>query len=227
MSWKTSENITFHHDEILRISCIECKHETNHKVLVSANVNRTSEEHNEWDEFINSFTEWEKYQVAQCLGCNSILFREELTNDNHYPNSPVINIYPNPEQRFSIEHIDLLPRNDIKSIYAETLKAINSNQPILAGIGIRTVLDAITQEQKTRGNDLKEKIDNLVDKGVITGHEAETLHKLRDIGNKATHATIAYSNDELSVAMDVIEHLLQKIYILSYNVSQHLASPIK
>ena len=70
MSWKTSETVTFSHDEILQVSCICCECTTSHKVLVLTDVRIHSETGDGYYEAFDTFNQWEKYQVLQCLGCN-------------------------------------------------------------------------------------------------------------------------------------------------------------
>jgi Domain of unknown function (DUF4145) len=229
MPWKTSETITFSHEKRLQSSCVRCKSITNHKILVSADVRKDAEKGDGYHEHIDTFREWEEYQVIQCLGCNQKSFRQEYYDENMVLNNSDhdVCLYPNSEGRFPIKDIDLVPRDNIKNIYNETLKAISSNQPILSAIGVRTILEAVMQEQKAEGIKLEYYIEDLVRQGKLTRKEADTLHKLQDMGNKATHGTAIYTNTELNVAMDVIEHLLQKMYILSHHTDKHLPSPPK
>jgi Domain of unknown function (DUF4145) len=198
------------------VSCGECKGKKNHKILVSAYYD---EETPNFDSYCTD------HQVIQCLGCTHISFRRAVYDNNQY--EPISEkIYPDPAQRLPIEGVHLL-NPYIQSIYQETLKTINNNQVILFGMGIRTILEAITQEQKTPGIDLNEKITNLVKQGAVAQRDVGALHDLRRIGNEATHSIKPSSPKEIKVAMDVIEHLLQKIYILPYHVKENLSSPLK
>lgn len=199
------------------VSCGECKGKKNHKILVSAYYDIYSAE--------GFFVQTDDHQVIQCLGCTHISFRR-VHYDNHQEEAFFEKIYPDPAQRLPIEGVHLL-NPYIQSIYQETLKTINNNQVILFGMGIRTILEAITQEQKTPGIDLNEKITNLVKQGAVAQRDVGALHDLRRIGNEATHSIKPSSSKEIKVAMDVIEHLLQKIYILPYHVKENLSSPLK
>jgi hypothetical protein len=49
---------------------------------------------------------------------------------------------------------------------------------------------------------------------LIIQTEAEILHDLRFMGNKAAHEVKAHSTQELNLAFDVVEHLLKTVYIL-------------
>ena len=169
------------------------------------------------------------HQIIQCQGCDTISFRKEDSNsqDGYVQIGPdewgdIIyeELYPNRnEGRVPIRDIHLLP-TDIERIYAETLKAMNGGQPVLSGIGIRALIETTTKERNANGNDLKEKIDSLVTQGVLTKDGANILHQLRVLGNEAAHEVKPHSTDQLNLAMDVIEHLLQGVYILPYHANQ-------
>jgi hypothetical protein len=107
----------------------------------------------------------------------------------------------------------ILPQN-ISRIYEETHKAVCGKQPILAGIGIRALLEAVCKEKAAKGKDLEQKIDNLVQNGILTKAGAEILHSLRILGNVSAHEVKPHSENTLGIAMDVIEHLLSDVYIL-------------
>jgi hypothetical protein len=198
------------------VFCRKCQRNNDHKILVSAHIEVSNDGH---------FYGYSSDQIIQCLGCKCISFRHQFHEYDRDPGTSET-IYPDPKERLPIEGINIL-KPYIQNIYKETLKTINNKQVILFGIGIRTILEAITQEQNTPGIDLREKIDNLVKKGVITQKDVGVLHDLRRIGNEATHSIAPSSPKEMKVAMDVIEHLLEGIYILPHRVKENLSSPLK
>ena len=99
MPWKTSETITFSHEKRLQSSCVRCKSITNHKILVSADVRKDAEKGDGYHEYIETFREWEEYQVIQCLGCNQKSFRQEYYDENMVLNNSDhdVCLYPNSE----------------------------------------------------------------------------------------------------------------------------------
>jgi hypothetical protein len=109
----------------------------------------------------------------------------------------------------------------VARIYNETHSALCNKMPILAGIGIRVLIEAICKEKTASGKNLEEKIDSLVSMEVLTKDGAEILHSLRILGNIAAHEVASQSDDKLAVAMDVVEHLLNGVYILP-TIASHL-----
>jgi hypothetical protein len=52
--------------------------------------------------------------------------------------------------------------------------------------------------------------------GVLSKANAEVLHSIRIFGNEVVHKINIPSEDLLSVAMDIVENLLQSTYILPH-----------
>jgi hypothetical protein len=208
-------------DRRLTVSCGECRRKTNHLVLVSVDLSGTEEVGRDYE------IHWaSNYQIIQCEGCETVSFRRENSNseDGYVQVGPdeweeVIyeELYPDRnEGRVPIKDVHLLPP-EIERIYVETLKAINGGQPVLSGIGIRALIEATTKERRAGSGRLVDKINDLVVQGVLTREGADILHKLRTLGNEAAHEVKPHSTDQLSLAMDVIEHLLQGVYILPHH----------
>lgn len=65
------------------------------------------------------------------------------------------------------------------------------------------------------------KIDYLVKQGVLTTEGATILHKIRTLGNNAAHEVKPHDYVELGLALDVIDHLLQGVYILPYHANSN------
>lgn len=107
----------------------------------------------------------------------------------------------------------LLP-DSVSQVYAETYKALCNEQPVLAGVGIRALIEAVCQERNATGKTLEKKIDGLVDLNLLTSDGAKSLHNLRVIGNQAAHEVKPHSEEKLSAAMKIIEHLLEAVYVI-------------
>ncbi len=62
------------------------------------------------------------------------------------------------------------------------------------------------------------KIDDLVVKQILTTTGSKTLHKIRSLGNDAAHEVKPHNEKQLGLAMDVVEHVLNDVYILPTKV---------
>ena len=89
-----------------------------------------------------------------------------------------------------------------------------NDQPVLAGIGIRAIIEAVCKDRLAKGKNLQEKIDDLAKEGIITKDGAAILHSLRFIGNEAVHEVKAHTDQELTIALGVAEHILNSVYIM-------------
>jgi hypothetical protein len=165
---------------------------------------------------------WENYQVIECQGCNTISFRSVFGDDDFTPDdgpNERLEIYPDPHGREQLEDIALVPIS-LSAIYSETLHALDAGLPILAAIGIRAIVETVCQQKQATGRNLLDKINSLVSLGVLTQQGADVLHKLRTLGNQAAHEVKAHSSDQLNLAMRVVEHLLQAVYILPHHANR-------
>lgn len=93
---------------------------------------------------------------------------------------------------------------------------MNANARTLAAAGLRAVAEAICIEQGCVTGSLKQKIDALVTNGTLSRRDADYLHQHRFLGNEAVHQLSAPPEDEFGIALKILEHLLETIYIVPH-----------
>lgn len=196
--------------------CPDCKRTTKHTILASV-------AHSGFIEGPD-ISYHDEYAIVQCDGCEAICFRKESSNsedyDYHTGEADVcIKSYPEPSPEphegaaYITDEVYSMP-GIVQSIYSETLGAIRHGLPILAGIGIRAIVEATCHDQKASGRTLEKKIDDLVTKSLLTQKGADILHGLRLIGNDAAHQIKPPTKDQVAAAMKVIDHLLIGAYVI-------------
>jgi hypothetical protein len=211
---KMSKKITLDKtkDEIREVVCNRCDNRTNHVVCGSIESSWGNEDIQGVD----------IYETIKCSGCDSISFRISSSNsedcfvddEGNYINSETEEIYPSRLMgRSALEEIYSLPDN-VRSVYKETHIALCAKLKVLAGVGIRALVEAVCLEESTKGRTLEKRIDDLVKKEVLTKRNATILHKTRLLGNLAAHKAKAPSDSELDVAFDIVENLLETVYII-------------
>jgi transcription elongation factor Elf1 len=177
-----------------------------------------------------NFVDWgERYQVVKCNGCETVFFRRTQWNsedvDYYYgANGETVMTYNVTETLFPEAKVErrlirdfyLLPER-LQNIYNETALAINSNQPIHTGVGIRAILETICKDKQAEGNNLDSKINSLLEMGVLSKNGAGLLHKLRILGNASAHEVKPHSNLQLELALEVLDNLLLNVYILEHH----------
>lgn len=204
--------------EPIRVPCIECEQRTNHSVAASLNCHGSS----------ICVDYWINYQIVQCMGCETVTFLvisqhgEESdfdesgeayipTRTEHYP--------PRSAGRGEMDGRFYLPPQ-VQSVYSETVKALNNDQPILSGIGIRAIVESVCKEKAAFGRNLQDKIDWLVTQNILTRSDADVLHKIRALGNEAAHEARPHDAGQLALALEICEHLMKGVYLIPQYVAQ-------
>lgn len=198
--------------QIRQVVCNRCDNTTNHAVCGSVEFSWGNEDIQGVD----------VYEIIKCSGCDNVSFRIGSSNSDDcaqdeegryfYPETE--EIYPSRLMgRVALSDIYSLPEK-VRGIYKETHTALCSKLKILAGVGIRALVEAICSAEDAAGNTLEKKIDSLVVKNVLTAKNADILHKTRLLGNRAAHEIEAPSDSELDVAFDIVENLLETVYII-------------
>lgn len=218
MPYKTTTELNKTQGKEINIPCSTCSGKPAHNVAVSLDV--TGEE-----TYPGGFEfNWNAhYQIAQCLGCKAVSFRKVSTNsediyhfdDNEIEYVETESIYPSriAGRKALGDDTRYLPAV-VHSMYLETLSALANQSHVLAGIGVRALLELVCKEKSATGKDLFHKIDSLVASNSLTPASAAILHKIRALGNAAAHEVKPHTEKQLGLAMDVIEHLMKETFIL-------------
>lgn len=194
----------------IRTTCISCEKETNQTVLFKKAVPGYSK--GDLDEFY----------TVQCRGCDTVSFLHVARFKFGKREKPTVihNNYPETDFLYGVE-FDFLPEEDqqqlpkqIAALYEEITDAFESNSSILAGLGLRTLVEAVCIEQGIKGDNLLKKIQGLHSNGLISSTELPILDKLRLIGNYSAHQVRSLPMDKLNYALSIINHILKSIYIL-------------
>ncbi len=191
------------------IECVQCPGERWHSVIVRATIKTEVE---------NAFSE-DGYEVVRCDGCMSVSFYERSSVGTAGEPSIVLKevLHPPRRDRNARKMNDGSRRlpEQVGTIYAETILALNNGMSLLAGMGIRALVESVCKHKRIKGRNLKERIDGLADAGILGSTEAKHLHRLRFLGNKAAHEMKQPSRLELSSGLDVADHLLMTAYLLA------------
>ena len=196
--------------ELVKIECPKCGGGVrNHTVL--------REYKTRWDDQDAGEYGHDEYQICRCVGCETVRFRwVSWWSGDFGPRGtvPTVRVFPERVTRrwAQVESGDL--PEIVQRIYAETVKALNAGATILAGGGLRAIVEAICKEQNVSGKTLMEKVDALESKGFLTRPQAELLHEERYIGNAALHEITPPAAPDLEDGLDIVEGLLNTLYVL-------------
>ena len=206
------------------VLCPECHRDTCHKILQSVNDYWRSDDHPEY--YVDGATD---YQIIECQGCRTISFRTEGWFSEE--DGIFVSLYPERSiDRLTTKDIYLVPRK-LRRIYREVIDSYNNELYTLCAAGLRAIIEGICSEKNIKdgeveidvgeGNiktkrikNLQGKISGLAEKGVLTKSNADFLHEHRFLGNEALHELTQPYSDELRLAIEIIEHVLENIYEL-------------
>jgi len=194
--------------QIYEVACQQCDRNTRH--LVICGIWRGWE----YDGMSGS----ENYEIIQCQGCVKISFRETEAcsedEDEYGGYKENESLYPKriPGRKL-IEDNNSLP-TALRQSYIQTHTALCSSLNVLAGAGIRILIETVCLDQGAKSRNLYDKINDLVLLDVLTKSNAKILHETGIMGNLAAHGVEKPSDNNLSIAMDIVEVLLMNVYII-------------
>ena len=84
----------------------------------------------------------------------------------------------------------------------------------LAAIGIRLTVESLCAQKEAQGARLADQISDLHKKGFLTAEQTTGLHSIRFLGNDAAHDAAEPVDVELGAAMDVLDGVLDSVYVL-------------
>lgn len=199
-----------------RIYCNYCEHHTHHKLLYSHAYDNRSEE--DGVEMYGEFRLW------SCAGCDSCTLEDHYTSDmfSQLRDGAYVQEYDSiyyPESRVGFRNkkqFQNLPPK-LSKLYDEVISAHNDKLHILCSAGLRGLIEGICADKNISGRDLEKKIGGLT--AVLPANIVENLHGLRFIGNDAVHELESPNEFTLTVALDVVEDILNFLYALDYKVT--------
>lgn len=206
--------------------CRTCRGLRNYKVLFSKMINGE-----DGDEYISIY--WnEEYLVVECSGCETISFVKiygdsEMVNYSeddgsyeYYTESKIFPFYL--DSGIEISEKYLLPAT-IREVYNETIDAFKSKCFILTAGGFRATIEALCNHLKIKKADLSTRIDLLHEKGHLTINESKRLHSIRFLGNDSLHEMAVPQKEQLMIVLEVVNHLLENIFIQDKKIEGKIA----
>ena len=204
--------------------CRKCGRSTKHTVLYEKSITHDPDEYHCAS----------VYLFLECNGCEAISFRKEFHDLEQYyqvgPNEwehPIdVEIFPHfINGHNSIENTHEIPKI-VNNIYQESISSIHEGAFTLAGLGLRSTIEAICNDKKIKGSNLKIRINNMNRSGIISKSDAERLHAIRFMGNDAAHEIKKAKQKSVLIALKIIEHILLSVYVFEEEVNSHLEKPI-
>jgi hypothetical protein len=170
---------------------------------------------------------YENHRIVQCNGCETIGFMKATADSEDIDpedGSPMPRTEAFPKRlagRSKLKSRDLTSVPfEVQDVYEETYQALCHELRILAAIGIRATVEAVCKDNKASGDKLPQKMEYLVGNGTITEAQKTILMSLKNMGDESAHEVQRHSMDKLDTAFDVVENLLQNIYIMPWKAEK-------
>jgi hypothetical protein len=196
---------------IIQAPCNDCGRKTDHEVLKTHTKSFRGEEDYEW---------WKtSYRMIECRGCHFISLERSVTSwEDQQDDAPQTEYFPPPISRRFPSWIVELAMNvpielDLPDLITEIYSALHANNRRLATMGARTLLDLVMTDKVTDVGRFDQKLDAL-EKEFITKKQREFLEAALDVGHAASHRGHCPTAKQLDQVMDIVESILQQIYVL-------------
>lgn len=199
-------------EKIVWSDCKTCARSTRHEILSQQSVENDP----------HDYHYAETWQIVRCMGCLNVGFRYQYDDyenvwedeEGNYRHDTSVSTYPktikNHKQLDSSWHIPPVIRN----AYKQTLSAYGDEAFVLASVGLRATIEAVCNHLSISGNSLEKRIDQLFKGGYVSNEDKKRLHAIRFLGNDAAHEIKDPKESELRVALEIVEHILNSVFIL-------------
>lgn len=193
--------------KITKAPCRACHRETNHTILASHELSKTEE--------VPGLGEiwWSRsYEMLACCGCDDSVLLRETSSWSEDP-EPTSTYYPPPISRSLPNWRNKLPTK-LRSLLREIYAALQADSRTLALMGARTLVDVAVLDKIGDVGTFQQKLEKMEQGGFVGRQNREFLAAALDAGNAAAHRGYSPNINQLNHVMDIVENLLQAVYVL-------------
>ncbi len=188
------------------LHCNECRHQTKHQLLKEI-ANQGSEE---WgDDYVYHWTKG--HQLFECCGCSAVVLRQTYSDSES--DEQQVWYFPPRISRHKPNWLDKIP-GDAQRVMREVYRCLDADTRALPLMGLRTVLDMLIVEQVEDIGNFAQKLEKLQETGVISERNRKVLEAALDAGHAAAHRGWAPKLSHVHSVVDIVENLLQSVYLL-------------
>ncbi len=182
--------------------------------ILHASVKTVVESNSEYVEEMEDDLRWiTTFEMLQCLGCREIVLRRTVdweadmeSSVTYFP--PATSRNP-PKWRFRLG----VPAQ-LKRLLTEIYRSLDADTFSLPLMGARALLDMVMVGKVGDMGSFQGKLKELEKAGYVSSRNREVLEAAVDIGSAAAHRGHAATSDEIHTVMDIVENLIQSVYVL-------------
>lgn len=197
-----------------RIFCNNCKNETKHILKAEHSYISYYEKLRDEEGRIilgGDYSEGGHCRFWICAGCEQGTLEIVETIDGFESDSTY---FPKRTEHSVTRKKFLQLPQKLDKIYRETSKAFNDGLYILCAVGLRSLIEGICADKDISGSNLKTKINEL--ESILPQNIVKNLHSFRFMGNEAVHELAPPKRNDLLLAIEISEDLLNFLYELDY-----------
>lgn len=204
--------------DLQRIFCNCCKLVTNHRLAYLRPFDHRADEEDNHNEYGES-------RLWLCAGCETCTLEEYSTahfmysqnTDGEFEQDYSTVYHPIRAVGFRPFKVFAKLPHKLQRVYIETVNCFNGKSHLLCAAGLRALVEGICKDKRIGGHDLEAKIDHMTK--ILPEEIVRNLHGFRFIGNDAVHKLVFPSEVELTLAIEVVEDIMNFLYALDYKAS--------
>lgn len=198
-------------DQKPKLHCNSCLGIRKHSILFETEKNYSDE--GEYD----TYEEACKYSLVECDGCEDISLHTEWRN-NVNPESEHSQWPPKISRKPPKWLVDLFLAENIGNPYkreflGEIYIALKNNCLRLAVIGIRALLEQIMIESVGDQKTFNKNLEKFEADGYISKLQREAITPVIEAGHASMHRGFKANKDDVEALIDVLENVIESIYI--------------
>ena len=191
----------------VKVHCNDCGHQTKHLVLA------VREQHGEDEIDSVGPLSWNmKFEMLECCGCDAIVLRR--TFDFSEDPEPRITYFPPLVSRRMPVWVSKLDWN-FRFLIEEVYQALHADSRRLAMMGAGTLLDMVIRDKVGDKGPFEAGLDALENQGYVSKLNRDFLEAALEGRHAAAHRGHQPKAADVNTAMDIIENLLQAVYVLA------------
>ena len=199
--------------------CNSCNRFTRHTILYKQEFR--SDEEVEPGYLITS---WDKYELLQCLGCETVQLEHDssFSEDTGDDGQPIVHkkIYPprisrpKPAWFGNIGGPFWIGETEIEQLLEEIYVALHNKSLRLAAMGIRALLEFIMADKVGDHGSIGENVKHFFEAGFVARVDQATFKdKLIEAGHAAMHRGYKPNPEDLGTLLDLTESLIASVYV--------------
>lgn len=195
-------------DSIKNAPCISCTQVTRHNVI--ATRDRSSDEGDD------------RYYFLECAGCGAV----SMANIYNFGGEDESCYYPSPISRrapdwsWKLTWFTGKDEAQLGQLFQEIYKAVQGSQYRLAAMGIRAFIEQLMVIKIGDQGSFEKNLDAFFAEGYISKVQRNATKHVLDSGHAAMHRMYRPSEDDLNVALDIVESITASIYFHEEDAKQ-------